>query len=337
MLGYSSSREKIRLSGSLWNAVAWMTFRWRTTAPCNSCSSTSCSSSQRNASITCPLCPYQDLGPREGHCCPKLCPPIESSSTVLLALPTSIVILSGTTVRLLPLCTHPPLLRPILPPCLPIQILLLGKCLRWGGKGRPSQARLALFFTRFNFILCYCSVSHNTKSDDLSDDHQLKAVDALWDTAITWHLDCMVGTVYRDIEKEVQSAQGTQTPDGCPPGQLFGPGPLHSRILQWGHSLLLNCHPMVSRTFNLLTQHFWWPSPQEDTWEFVSACVVSRGSKVSRSTLARHLRSLPVPRRPWSHILIDFVKFYFLSLFSPTYLRLPVLTLMCFTCASFSF
>lgn len=188
---------------------------------------------------------------------------------------------------LLPLCTHSPLLRPRLPPCLPIQILLLGN---------PADPR-----------------------------HQ---------APVHHRVECLR---WGDIEKEVQSAQGTQTPDCCPPGQLFGPGPLHSRILQWGHSLLLNCHPMVSRTLNLLTQHFWSPSLQEDTREFGSVCPASDGSKVSRSTLVRHLRSLPVPRCPWSHILIDFVKFYFLSLFGPTYLRLPVLILMCFTCASFSF
>lgn len=257
--------------------------------------------------VHCVLTRTAQNGPREGHCCPKLACAYRQKAAPLFSWLCQLLssyyqgLQSG---------------------CYPFALTLLS----WG------RDCLRAFLSRFSSLASASDEGVKAVLVKPGWPYSLPGLTSSCAIAL-----CMVWTVSRDIEKEVQSAQGAQTPDGCPPGQLFGPGPLHSRILQWGHSLLLNCHPMVSRTLNLLTQHFWWPSPQEDTWEFVSACPVSRGSKVSRSTLARHLRSLPVPRRPWSHILIDFVKFYFLSLSGPTYLRLPVLTLMCFTCASFSF
>ena len=99
----------------------------------------------------------------------------------------------------------------------------------------------------------------------------------------------------------------TQIRDGCPPGRLFVPGPLRSRVLQWGHSSLLSCHPRVSRTLSLITQRFWWPSLREDAREFVSACPVCARSKVNRSPPAGLLSPLHVPHCPWSHISMDFV------------------------------
>lgn len=168
------------------------------------------------------------------------------------------------------------------------------------------QARWALFFTRFNFTLSYRPGSRNVKPDALS--RQFETGDHPQDAASILPPDCVVGAVTWDIEKEVQQALSrAQIPDGCPPGRLFVPGPFRSRVLQWGHSSLLSCHPGVSRTLSLITQRFWWPSLREDTRDFVSACPVCARNKVSRSPPMGLLRPLPVPHRPWSHVSMDFV------------------------------
>lgn len=55
---------------------------------------------------------------------------------------------------------------------------------------------------------------------------------------------------------------------------MFVPDPVKSQVLSWAHSSKLTCHPGLKQTLAFLKQHFWW---------------------------------LSVPRRPWSHLALDFV------------------------------
>ena len=57
----------------------------------------------------------------------------------------------------------------------------------------------------------------------------------------------------------------------------------------------------------LLRQRFWWSSMEEDTRGFVAACLVCSQQKSSRQAPSGLLHPLPVPRRPWSHVSLDFV------------------------------
>ncbi|XP_010795097.1 unconventional myosin-XIX-like, partial [Notothenia coriiceps] len=54
-------------------------------------------------------------------------------------------------------------------------------------------------------------------------------------------------------------------------------------------------------------RHFWWPTVNKDTQEFVSSCPTCARSKSSHQTPAGLLQPLPIPSRPWSHIALDFV------------------------------
>ncbi|XP_041810033.1 uncharacterized protein lrfn4b [Chelmon rostratus] len=168
------------------------------------------------------------------------------------------------------------------------------------------QARWALFFTRFNFTLSYRPGSRNTKPDALS--RQFEPDDLPRSPSTILPAACVIGAVTWDIESEVRQAlEGAKIPEGCPQNLLFVPIPLRPRVLQWAHASRLSCHPGVSRTVSLLKQRFWWPSLVEDVGEFVSACSVCAQNKTSRQRPHGLLRPLPVPRRPWSHISLDFV------------------------------
>ena len=96
-------------------------------------------------------------------------------------------------------------------------------------------------------------------------------------------------------------------PTGGPPNRLFVPESVRSRVLVWGHSSQLACHPGVSRTSQFIRRRFWWPSLEDDVREFVAACEVCARSKTSHRPPAGLLRPLPIPGRPWSHIALDFV------------------------------
>lgn len=117
------------------------------------------------------------------------------------------------------------------------------------------QARWALFLNRFNFTL-YRPGSRNVKPDALS--CQFEPEDAPRDPTSILTPSCVVGAVTWGIESEVKRAiNGAQPPNGCPPNRLFVPANLCSKVLQWGHSSRLSCHPGVRRRVSYLRQRFW--------------------------------------------------------------------------------
>lgn len=68
-----------------------------------------------------------------------------------------------------------------------------------------------------------------------------------------------------------------------------------------------SCYPGTARTRFLVQQRFWWPTLLKDVKEFVSACPICAQFKPRLTPPAGLLHPLPIPRRPWSHISIDFV------------------------------
>ncbi|KAL0149040.1 hypothetical protein M9458_055655, partial [Cirrhinus mrigala] len=66
-------------------------------------------------------------------------------------------------------------------------------------------------------------------------------------------------------------------------------------------------HPGITGTIQLLTNRYWWPSLQADTISFVRDCTICNTSKSTHQLPAGLLQPLLIPRRPWSHIAIDFL------------------------------
>lgn len=63
----------------------------------------------------------------------------------------------------------------------------------------------------------------------------------------------------------------------------------------------------VRITRQFLQHLFCWPSLVRDTHEYVTACLVCAQNKVPNTRPAGLIRPLPTPKRPWSHIALDFV------------------------------
>lgn len=57
----------------------------------------------------------------------------------------------------------------------------------------------------------------------------------------------------------------------------------------------------------VIKQRFWWASMEKAVGEYVAACPVCARNKTPCHRPAGLLRPLPVPRRPWSDIALDFV------------------------------
>lgn len=111
-----------------------------------------------------------------------------------------------------------------------------------------------------------------------------------------------------EIKTQVLKAQETDPDPGTGPEDcLYVPNNVCSQVLQWGHNSKFACHPGFSRTLALLRRHFWWPTMERDTQEFVRACTICARNKSSHSKPVGLLCPLQVPSRPWSHIALDFV------------------------------
>ncbi|KAI2663491.1 Transposon Tf2-6 polyprotein [Labeo rohita] len=148
----------------------------------------------------------------------------------------------------------------------------------------PRQARWALFFEHFDFHLSYRPGSKNTKADALS--HHL-------------------GSHPVGVRRESHSQE--PPPPETPAGRLFVPNHLRQEVLQWGHDSTLAGHQGVQRTIRFISRAFWWRTLRRDVQEYVLACNICARSKNPNAPSTGELQPLPIPKRPWTHISIDFV------------------------------
>ena len=54
-----------------------------------------------------------------------------------------------------------------------------------------------------------------------------------------------------------------------------------------------------------ICQRFWWPTMEEDTKEFLAACLICSQNKGSNQSPSGLLHPLSIPYHSWSHIYID--------------------------------
>lgn len=76
-------------------------------------------------------------------------------------------------------------------------------------------------------------------------------------------------------------------------------------VLKHAHSLL--AHLGAKKTLEYLRCEVWWPEMVADVKAYCQTCAVCATTKSSTTRPLGLLRSMPVPRRPWQYIGIDFV------------------------------
>ncbi|KAK3556567.1 hypothetical protein QTP70_010634 [Hemibagrus guttatus] len=93
-----------------------------------------------------------------------------------------------------------------------------------------------------------------------------------------------------------------------PPLVVLVPNPMESCGGDpWVHEARSLGHPGIQCTTTLVQNWFWWPSLSQDVEEYVGSCATCTQSRTSRQLLTGLLEPLPVPRRPWSHMAVDFI------------------------------
>ncbi|KAI2646678.1 Transposon Tf2-8 polyprotein [Labeo rohita] len=170
----------------------------------------------------------------------------------------------------------------------------------------PRQARWALFFEHFNFQLSYRPGSKNSKADAISRQHQRDSTTTEAAPVLPHHV--ILAPLRWGLEERVrQSHSQNPPPPETPTGRLFVPDTLRQEVLQWGHDSTLAGHPGVQRTITFIARAFWWRTLRRDVQLYVQACNTCARSKTNNTPSTGELQPLPIPKRPWSHISIDFV------------------------------
>ncbi|KAI2650029.1 Transposon Tf2-6 polyprotein [Labeo rohita] len=168
------------------------------------------------------------------------------------------------------------------------------------------QARWSLFFTRFDFVINYRPGSQNTKADALSRVHESE--DATQPPETILPSSVIVAPIAWDLMTEITEAQTQDPPPAdCPGDRTYVPAALRQRVLSEVHSVPSSGHPGIEATLHLLRNRFWWATLRSDTITFIKQCVTCNTSKAQRQLPAGLLQPLPVPKRPWSHLAVDFV------------------------------
>ncbi len=191
----------------------------------------------------------------------------------------------------------------------PFQVLTNHKNLEYLQQAKqlnPRQARWSLFFNCFQFLLSYRPGTKNVKPDALSQAYSAETQEKPLASIIPGSR--IVVVLQRELERVVREAQAQEPdPGGGPAGRLYVPQSARAWVLQWGHESPLTCHPGNARTLDFLQRRFWWPSIKEDVKVYVEACPVCSQGKSTRQRPQGLLHPLPIPRRPWSHLSLDFV------------------------------
>ncbi len=93
---------------------------------------------------------------------------------------------------------------------------------------------------------------------------------------------------------------------GGPEGRSYVPTALRLTLLDSIHTSPGSGHPDSQRTLSLLRNQYWWPSMAQDVARFVRSCSVCAITSTPPRLPEGKLVPLPIPRRPWSHLGIDF-------------------------------
>jgi hypothetical protein len=79
------------------------------------------------------------------------------------------------------------------------------------------------------------------------------------------------------------------------------------QILDEAHLSRYSIHPMSTKMYQDLKQHYWWTKMKIEIARYVARCDTCRRVKAVHMKTARPLQSLPIPAWKWEDISMDFI------------------------------
>ena len=83
---------------------------------------------------------------------------------------------------------------------------------------------------------------------------------------------------------------------------------LHLSVLRYKHDHPLSGHFSQSRTLELVCHNYTWPGIRKYVKDYVKSCTTCARAKTPRHRPYGLLKQLPIPKRPWDSISMDFIE-----------------------------
>eukprot|EP00921_Rhytidocystis_pertsovi_P022392 GHVQ01035778.1.p1 GENE.GHVQ01035778.1~~GHVQ01035778.1.p1 ORF type:complete len:384 (+),score=19.50 GHVQ01035778.1:336-1487(+) len=77
-------------------------------------------------------------------------------------------------------------------------------------------------------------------------------------------------------------------------------------ILKTYHDDPAGGHFGVTRTYERIKEHYWWPNVSVDVRKYVTSCGICQANKARNRYPHGRLQPLPIPSRRWQHVAMDF-------------------------------
>ena len=82
---------------------------------------------------------------------------------------------------------------------------------------------------------------------------------------------------------------------------------LRAEVIWLHHDVLAAGHGRRWKTVELVTRNYWWPGVTRDVGKYVEGCDLCQRMKNRTEKPAGKLKLSEVPKKPWSHLTIDFI------------------------------
>ncbi|KAI5652374.1 hypothetical protein M9H77_29561 [Catharanthus roseus] len=179
----------------------------------------------------------------------------------------------------------------------------------------PKQARWQDFLAEFDYSLEYKPGKANVVADALSRKVELASIsrvdspllkrikEGLQQDSLAKNLIALVmegKTRCFWLEKGMLYTKGNR---------LFVPkwGNLRRELIKECHDSEWAGHPGMKRTLALLKTTYYWPQMQDEVESYVRTCLICQQDKVEQNAPSGLLDPLPIPKRPWESVSMDFI------------------------------
>ena len=82
---------------------------------------------------------------------------------------------------------------------------------------------------------------------------------------------------------------------------------LRAEVIQLHHNMLVVGHGGRWKIVELVMRNYWWPGVTRNIRKYVEGCDLCQRMKNRTEELAGKLKLSEVPKKPWSHIMVDFI------------------------------
>jgi len=82
---------------------------------------------------------------------------------------------------------------------------------------------------------------------------------------------------------------------------------LRAEVIRLHHDVLAAGHEGRWKTVELVTRNYWWPGVTRDVGKYVEGCDLCQRMKNNMEEPAGKLKLSEVPKKPWSHLTVDFI------------------------------